>query len=217
MDRNLGANSADKTKGKETHGMYYQWGKKDPLPGFAPPNYIREYAIDMPPEYLKNNLAYAIEYPDEYIVAAGGTGDWYTYYIFDNIYDEDLWGGLSKKKTIYDPCPEGWRVPHGAFLGSQYTPWDIREPENQFVNVNPDNFDCESPVLGFYPGTGRIRENGELDHRDIHPHIWTATHLPHTSVSHYGAFASHMTGGAVLWGPCDAFNVRCVRYEEEKN
>lgn len=30
MDRNLGANEADKTKGKETYGMYYQWGRKDP-------------------------------------------------------------------------------------------------------------------------------------------------------------------------------------------
>lgn len=41
MDRNLGANEADKTKGKETFGMYYQWGKKDPMPGFALQNYYR--------------------------------------------------------------------------------------------------------------------------------------------------------------------------------
>lgn len=64
MDRNLGANSADKTKGKETHGMYYQWGKKDPLPGFAPPNYFPESPLDYPAEYSKNNLEYSIEYPD---------------------------------------------------------------------------------------------------------------------------------------------------------
>jgi hypothetical protein len=217
MDRNLGANSADKTKGKETHGMYYQWGKKDPLPGFAPPNYIREHSFDVPPEYLKNNMAYAIEHPDEYIVAVGGVGDWYTYYIFDNIYDDNLWGGISKKKTIYDPCPEGWRVPHGALLGSQYTPWDIAEPENYFVSVNLDNYDCESPVLGFYPATGMIRENGEVYHRDIYAYIWTAT--PYFGqIGSYGALAHNIGwGGASLRGPSEAFNVRCVRYEEGKN
>jgi hypothetical protein len=171
----------------------------------------------VPPEYLKNNLAYAIEHPDEYIVSIGGVSDWYTYYFLD-IYDEDLWGGISMKKTIYDPCPEGWRVPHGALLGSQYTPWDIREPEYQFVRVNPDNYDCESPVLGFYPGAGWIEENGELHPRDIRPCIWIATHVPRTSVGVSGCFASHLMWQTLaLWGATHAFNVRCVRYEEEKN
>jgi hypothetical protein len=197
--------------------MYYQWGKKDPLPGFAPPNYIREHLFDMPPEYLKNNLAYAIEHPDEYIVSLGGVGDWYSYYSTLDVYDEDLWGWISKKKTIYDPCPEGWRVPHGALSGKQYTPWDIREPENQFVGVNSPNYDCESPILGFYPGTGYLEENGELSHRGIYPYLWTATRYPAELRDKAGALAAVLAGGNTLRGPTYPFNVRCVRYEEEKN
>jgi hypothetical protein len=228
MDRNLGANSADKTKGKETHGMYYQWGKKDPLPGFAPPNYFPEFSSfdDLPPEYLKNNLAYSIEHPDEYIVAGGNrNNDWYSYY--EDTHDRELWGSVSGKKTIYDPCPEGWRIPVMAreqenFIGwgTEFAPWYILEPGNQFIrtNTNPDNiYDCESPVLGFYPGTGFLTQNGELSSKDARVSLWTATayHLTWDERS----FMSRLMGSGilVLENRGNAYNVRCIRcLEEEK-
>ena len=220
MDRNLGANSADKTKGKETHGMYYQWGKKDPLPGFAPPNYFPESPLDYPAEYRKNNLAYSIEHPDEYIDAAP-SGDWYSYY--KDTHDHNLWGAVNGKKSIYDPCPEGWRVPtmskeqeEAPGWQVEYSPWYVIEPEKQFVRTDPGkSLDCESPVLGFFPETGCVFLGEWFN---VLGSLWTATpfHLTWDERS----YVSRIMGNypvVYLENRQLGFNVRCVRcLEEEK-
>ena len=234
MDRNLGANSADKIKGKETHGMYYQWGKKDPLPGFAPPNYFPESHLDFPDEYRKNNLAYSIEHPDEYIDAAVAA-DWYTYYKYnyydDKTYNHDLWGSVSKRKSIYDPCPEGWRVPSMGMeceyekfsQWPEFSPWYIKESEGQFVDAVTGNmYDRESPVLGFYPAAGGIWGRGELSEKDKSISLWTVNHL----ISPYNpnklleesviGYLNHEIPTNFV-SRNKAYPVRCVRYFEEKN
>jgi hypothetical protein len=52
-------------------------------------------------------VAYALANPHKFILANEG-GDWLT------VKDNSLWGS---SKTIYDPCPEGWRVPDGGYNG----------------------------------------------------------------------------------------------------
>ncbi|WP_352422425.1 hypothetical protein [Proteiniphilum sp.] len=231
MDRNLGANSADKTKGKETHGMYYQWGKKDPLPGFAPKNYYPESPLEFPPQYRKNNLAYSIEFPDEYIDAFP-SGDWYSYY--DKVFDHDLWGGVSGKKTIYDPCPEGWMVPFWpskitengwSDLSYELSPWYIREPENQFLSIGSNvDIEFESPVLGFYPATGHMLGE-EVSKYSVNTSLWTASpmispdspnKLLEESIFINVGLNNHLH--ARLEARPYAANVRCVRcLDESKN
>ena len=228
MDRNLGANSADKTGGKETHGMYYQWGKKDTLPGFAPVNYVPQGLLDDPPQYRENNLAYSIENPDEFIVPGSRSFfGWYSYH--EDTFNDDLWGGLSEKKTIYDPCPEGWRVPFitfTPFLVSKdmeyitHVPW---EPLDQFERVNPTgNHDVESPVLGFYPAAGSIRETGELREPQAmnYMYIWTATTYPREwGISPTMALSiNFLLQKTKLEHLSEALNIRCERYfKEEKD
>lgn len=223
MDRNLGANSADKTKGKETHGMYYQWGKKDPMPGFAPPNYFPETLFDLPAEYRENNLAYSIEFPDEYINQRGRSGgEWYSYN--EGIHNHDLWGSISNKKSIYDPCPEGWRIPamseeqeEAPGWRVEYSPWYVIEPENQFVRTNPQNsLDCESPALGFFPETGCIVD-GELWKHERSASLWTATafHLSWDERSYMSRIMGEYPV-VILDNRGKGFNVRCIRRLEEK-
>jgi hypothetical protein len=219
MDRNLGANSADPTRGNETHGMYYQWGKKDPLPGFAPPNYIRNGTFDIPSEYRANNLAYSIEYPDEFIVHAAQGGDgWYSYHL--DTYDDDLWGGISDRKTIYDPCPEGWRVPLIVFEPSYpvsnsseyiwHVPW---APLTQFT---PAMGGAESPLLGFYPVMQSMGEKGELD-RYYSSYIWTATMFPRAWKGHTGAYSIEFGDQYPSLLPSDkALALRCERYFKDE-
>ena len=45
------------------------------------------------------------EYGQEIVLNDYRTKDW------TDVSDDDYWGGVSGKKTIYDPCPPGWRVP----------------------------------------------------------------------------------------------------------
>lgn len=106
MDRNLGATSADPADGEATHGMYFQWGRKDPFTFTAA-------TTDMSPNTAAA-FAFAIRYPQRAYQEVSQSGNWYS---GNNNY---LWGnpdyGRNRylkdlKKTIYDPCPVGYMVP----------------------------------------------------------------------------------------------------------
>jgi len=100
MDRNLGAlNIADNDS--RSYGLLYQWGRKDP---FTAPvsdwNFASTYPSDIRSHAEKiTDYNYSIQNPT---VSLPGT-DWNS--------DNTLW---SSSKTIYDPCPAGWRVPDGG-------------------------------------------------------------------------------------------------------
>lgn len=126
MDRNLGALSAEKYS-KESLGLMYQWGRKDPFPGgddVESQIQKRIYDINGNQIYMKieerptyndntsTNLQLAIEHPDVFYGAPSSSWpvvDWLT----DKaaLQNNDLWGGKTNAKTVYDPCPEGWRIP----------------------------------------------------------------------------------------------------------
>lgn len=78
---------------------YFQWGRKDPLLDGC--TYVENQG--------DNGLIYSIQHPNEYINGGSNTSDWFT----NNTEhpDNNLWGGSSGSKTVWDPCPAGWRVP----------------------------------------------------------------------------------------------------------
>ena len=78
---------------------YFQWGRKDPLLDGC--TYVENQG--------DNGLIYSIQHPDKYIGGGSNTSDWLT----NNTEhpDNNLWGGSSGSKTVWDPCPAGWRVP----------------------------------------------------------------------------------------------------------
>lgn len=133
MNINLGAfaNSNGATDNTslihDSYGLYYQWGRKDP--------FLRPYYHDCSgseEEYVYGSAGSAVyvEYAEssaetgsvEYTIAnpmtfitnpacvdsenGDGIGDWM------HSANNTLWSGTSK--TLYDPCPYGWRVPAGS-------------------------------------------------------------------------------------------------------
>ena len=98
MDRNLGATA--NTLSIEGRGLFYQWGRKDPFP-----------AKDITGFYLGSqtgavSLETSIRVPNVFYAAeSGAASDWLT------PQNDFLWCTADDKKTIYDPCPAGWRVP----------------------------------------------------------------------------------------------------------
>lgn len=95
MDRNIGATRAGRGSGeqwRESAGFVYQWGRKDPFHDAIEDRSGTAFFITE-----------SILYPN--IISAS----------YDWVYDDDpvdrklLW--TSKTKTIYDPCPVGYRVP----------------------------------------------------------------------------------------------------------
>ena len=114
MDRNLGATSA--TPGDVgALGLLYQWGRKDPFLGSS--------SISMPADAASTGswpspvsssgssgtIAYAVRNPMTFITSDSGNYDWH--YSDTLIPDDTRW---QNQKTIYDPCPAGWRVPDGG-------------------------------------------------------------------------------------------------------
>ena len=120
MDRNLGATSA--TPGDVgVLGLLYQWGRKDPFLGSSSiRDKVEAKSTIAWPATVKSNasngtIAYATAHPTTFISCNSGNVDWY--YTGDSTTDNSRWTTSDKEKSIYDPCPTGWRVPDGGISG----------------------------------------------------------------------------------------------------
>ena len=115
MDRNLGSLSVAKGD-KKGFGLLYQWGRKDPFPGSATANgssmvatTAKVYAAICSAEV--GNIDFTVKNPATIILADGTRSSDWLYYERKPDYDNTRW---QSEKTIYDPCPAGWRVPDGG-------------------------------------------------------------------------------------------------------
>ena len=139
LDRNIGATKAvcsNADEALETYGLYYQWGRKDPSMG--PPSYnyspinlntapYYDFSSDEKTaaevtQFAQPTLRNAVENPMYLILPTGQPLS----YIFNWLYQryDFLWGydsatGMTSK-TIYDPCPYGYRVPSSE-LGALFS------------------------------------------------------------------------------------------------
>ena len=118
MDRNLGATSA--TPGDVgALGLLYQWGRKDPFLGSSSisESVVAESTISWPSAVSSDSnngtIEYAVSHPLTFITRKND--DWY--YTGSSSTDDTRWTTSSSAKSIYDPCPVGWRVPDGDSNG----------------------------------------------------------------------------------------------------
>ena len=141
MDRNLGAlsnvYSADNV---DDFGLLYQWGRKDPFRGssvrnnpsengdFATTTNTGTWGTESAANAVtqsggSNALAYSIAHPMIFIYNRDTDNycDWYCSNISNR--NDNLW---NSSKTIYDPCPAGWRVPYSGsvYNGSDWGVWN---------------------------------------------------------------------------------------------
>lgn len=118
MDRNLGAVCANVKGDVKSCGLYYQWGRKDPMRpagnwdgDFAKTTpELGESEQELPVSAEIGTIATSIANPRQFInTYPGGAGpkDW----IFDTGHT-DRW--MDAKKTMFDPCPAGYKVPSDA-------------------------------------------------------------------------------------------------------
>ena len=117
MDRNLGATSI--VHGDPCAlGLLYQWGRKDPFLGASEINGNKEAGSSLKwPSPVTSNpvtgtIEYSVENPTTFIYCNDLNADWC--YTGSSSMDESRW---QSSKTIYDPCPAGWRVPDGGANG----------------------------------------------------------------------------------------------------
>ncbi len=185
MNRNLGATSA--TPGDVgALGLLYQWGRKDPFlsGGSISSNTQAESTIAWPSAVSSNSsngtIAYATANPTTFITYNSSTNyDWY--YTGSSSTDNTRWTTSEINKSIYDPCPAGWRVPDGGNNGvwskalgsSDYIEGYPYDSTNEGMNFS-GKFGSASII--WYPASGeRSSTNGGLIHVDSSGYCWSAS------------------------------------------
>ena len=175
MDRNLGATCA--TPGDVgALGLLYQWGRKDPFLGSSSisSSVVAKSTITWPSPVSSSSsrgtIAYAVEHPTTFITYNDGNYDWY--YTGSSTVDNTRW---QSRKTIYDPCPAGWRVPDGGDKGI----W----AKAGFYDQDYDDSD-EGMLFGsgisspssWYPASGnRYVIDGDLYEVGYYGYYWSVT------------------------------------------
>ncbi len=126
MCRNLGATTNDCTSDK-AYGLYYQWGRKDPFYYYGchwgDDNEQSSDYSNCVWTSSSGSLLNVVSCPSTFFYNAIYPNDPYSESFSTHAGDDfNRWGGsvsststeaYENTKTIYDPCPEGWRVPSG--------------------------------------------------------------------------------------------------------
>ena len=168
MDRNLGAVGIGNVG---CRGMMYSWGRKDPFPSpnngaYTPNTFVpaRMTAFTISDFGEGMTVAYSIAHPTTYPKNAA----WQTVSEFTL----NMW--WSSGKTIYDPCPPGWKVPSKEEMQKVINS-GVNLPGNGFIgNVNSGDFAYGNPGDQYYwTSTGYNRDhawgyhyNLNYDHTD---------------------------------------------------
>ena len=185
MDRNLGAITTDCTQ-PASRGLYYQWGRKDPFihpascnsderervvytEGFAfNVSYPRNAGTESPYDVM--TVEWSIAHPTTFMSDAMYE-DWEEWTsVVDWLYNHhpNLWGNVTTSnnniskvslKSIYDPCPVGWKVPSPEdFAGIER----VSQSSPYYVTIHYNgNSTTNIPIGGTFVET-RFMNNGQL-------------------------------------------------------
>ena len=147
MDRNLGATSA--TPGDVgALGLMYQWGRKDPFMGSssiganATAMSTAEWPASVYSSPIYGTIDYAISHPTTFIAYNEINDDWY--YTGSSYTDNTRWTTSEIYKSVYDPCPAGWRVPDGGLEGV----WARASGSSKFC-IESNNYDKANKGINF--------------------------------------------------------------------
>ena len=217
MDRNLGALSArNDLANTDDFGLLYQWGRKDPFRGaedrvyatvslFAPTSVATGYSWDN--ELVENAvdandiaLDYAIKHPitfikDERPDSDSPLRDWYC--IDASHRNDALW---SSTKSLYDPCPAGWRVPDGGpGVWNGFT-------DNLLIN---SGMTFNVPAT-WYPAAGQFKVDSSLEYVGNYGFIWSCSVYGENAYAFYFDFLGNVNLGN-SYERANGLSVRCQK------
>ena len=185
MDRNLGAISA-LPDDVGAFGLFYQWGRKDPFMGrgsLLEPIFAVSTGV-WTTISSSVTINYAEENPMEFVALA--VGEWATG--ANSAVDGNLrWN--DSKKTMYDPCPTGYRVPYGG----KKSFWAIA------------NEKLADGTTAWYPRAGRRQSSELYMSRDFY--CWSASFADDNDAYTYES----SYGTSYYCAVCYGLSVRCMK------
>ena len=159
LDRNLGATRADRGSGdewNESSGLLYQWGRKDPFADghyeWVSSKFTIEESIRKPTIYAARNFPW--------------TSEW----------NDNLW---SSQKTVYDPCPVGYKiVSKDIWTGFTTTGESVTSRDEINALGEFDHgwyFYIDGSNTAWYPASPHIGYNGPYEYHSDGGSVWCNT------------------------------------------
>lgn len=174
MDRNLGALTTDKAKPGLNYGLLWQWGRIAPVMGLdgthtgtAMTSYPAEVTttVERSAEGTNWPIEYGIANPTTFLygnVADNG----YRHWADDLTVEAGLWGST---KTIYDPCPAGYKVMEFESSQVLFGSWDSVEVDDVNKGITANGF--------WFPYTGYWKYSSSSRSSDAdNGFYWSSTH-----------------------------------------
>lgn len=228
MDRNLGATSSEPGNAS-TIGLLYQWGRKDPFVGSTLIDDDTPASTTADIQYVKvlrttetGSIEYSITHPTSFIYCNSYDGR------YDWCETEDHQGAerWQDNKTIYDPCPVGWKVPKGGENGIWQSAGFPRGVSGDFdkINFGMSFSDLLTGNRSWFPASGRM--SGMISSSYARPtplnstgyfgRFWTSTLYDDDQAYalHFDADISENWGYVNTMsyqGLYDAYPVRCIK------
>ena len=212
MDRNLGATSA--TPGDVgALGLLYQWGRKDPFLGSSDISYgiTAKSTITWPSAVSSDSsngtIDYATANPTTFITYNWENNDWY--YTGDSSTDNTRWTTSSSDKSIYDPCPAGWRVPDGGSNGIwSKAGFDYARYDSAIEGIS---FSISSPSTTWYPASGyRDDSDGGLYDDGSYGRYWSASPYFSRAYDLYFNYSGYVNPSS-SYIRASGYSVRCIQ------
>lgn len=223
MDRNIGALSFE---GKEARGLHFEWGRKDPFPGAVHSDEatalnrqkVSPDVINNVKEQSGKTIEWTIQNPYSYVSGSENSAkeDWYFDGTDAKTQNNTLWGD-GTVKSIYDPCPYGYRVPSKNALdhlasalkkGSTFTKYDgVKTKDNNDASLY-------FPVSGWWQ---RMYNTKELCNVGTQGRLWSSTPSAANALNEefYSSYVLHCTSATNCKTECHVrrwgCNVRCVK------
>lgn len=250
MDRYVGALNSDHLRPAMRGALFYQFGRKDPLPGTYKIYNIDgvELTTSTTPKWNstnansevvtagKNMIPYSINNP---LIHLQSSGDWsglnentflwldgnikFSDNTIDNVRNRTGRHG----KSIYDPCPLGWKMPFiDLVYDFQIGVTTINPGRNLPARTGSDGaarywpyipVGSGYPVEGriYYSSTGYRNTAGTIMNTDVHGKEWTVNLANTTSAYQISHITNDVNNGFSTGGQSEARAqadpVRCVR------
>ena len=153
-------------------------------------------------------LVYAIKNPLAFVYNTASPLDWYTN---NETYQNNTLWGENQEKSIYDPCPQGWRVPQDGTWADFLTSTAPYYINGTYVTTGVPNITAGRRYKqAWYPAGGfRDRTTAMLNTMGSYGHCWSA------AASNFNAIYLHFTITSIT--PSNAyyraygFPIRCVQ------
>lgn len=166
--------------GVHIKNWFYQWGRKDPM--LLPSSwnsttnhesYYSAKAFAFSAEDTAGSISQAIGNPTKFYCYPEDGYNWFGTKSYYNLWDSACTGtGNSDNdtvKTVYDPCPVGWKVPNG----NTFTGLSIISSANGIVKMA--RYSGDTVGVGFPLSGCRYYSGGSLYNVGLNGYVWLSS------------------------------------------